>query len=46
MVQVQEKVNEAICEGDPGYDGAEVVEEYKDFLIKRGESASPLVNLI
>ena len=46
VVRVQEKVNEAICEGDPGYDEAELIEEYKAFLIKRGETASPLVNLI
>lgn len=45
VVQVQEKVNEALCEGKPGYDEAELMEEYRSFLATRVEEADPLVSL-
>ena len=34
-MEIQEKVNRSICEGGPGYDESEVIEEYGEFLKTR-----------
>ena len=31
VLEVQEKVNRSICEGDPGFDESEVIDEYGEF---------------
>ena len=36
-MEIQEKVNRSICEGGPGYDESEVIEEYGEFLKARSE---------
>ena len=35
VMETQEKVNRSICEGGPGYDESEVIEEYGEFLKTR-----------
>ena len=37
VMEIQEKVNRSICEGGPGYDESEVIEEYGEFLKARSE---------
>jgi integrase len=40
VMEIQEKVNRSICEGGPGYDESEVVEEYGVFL--KARSVDPI----
>ena len=43
VMQVQEAVNKAICEGDPSYDESELMEDYGCFLLTKGRRASDWV---
>ena len=43
VVQVQQQVNRALLEGDPGYDESELWDEFASFLKERGEDADPVV---
>ena len=37
VTEIQEKANRSICEGGPGYDESELIEEYGEFLKSRSE---------
>ena len=37
VMEIQDKVNKSICEGGPGYDESEVIDEYGEFLKARSE---------
>ena len=41
VVQVQERVNRALCEGGPAYDECELMEEFADYLKVRTEDHEP-----
>ena len=43
VMQVQEAVNKAICEGGPSYDESELMEDYGCFLVTKGRRASDWV---
>ena len=43
VVQVQQQVNRALCEGDPGYDESELWDEFAAFLKSRGEEPEQVV---
>ena len=43
VVQVQQQVTRALCEGDPGYDESELWDEFAAFLKSRGEEPEQVV---
>ena len=42
-MQVQQQVNRALCEGDPGYDESELWDEFATFLESRGEESEQII---
>ena len=41
VIEIQEKVNRSICEGGPGFDESELIEEYGEFL-RAARSEDPI----